>query len=168
MKTSELNEKQLMEYFSEHVRYEIQMLLNATEAISKQQLIANGLEYMPVESFAIHLRNLITFLYPNAQRDDDVCAKDFFATIGKWEQIRPMLAKILESAKIRADKEVGHLTTSRLAGTPAAKIWDVNGLSREIMPILKLFCDSSDKVKLDVPFNPVWGHYTKIMAPPSI
>lgn len=161
MKTSELSEGQLLEYFSEHIRYEIQMLLNATVAISNQLRVPNGLEHMPVESFAIHLRNLITFLYPYTHRDNDVCATDFFTRAGTWEQIRPSLSSVLKEAKNRADKEVGHLTTLRQAGTPETKKWDVTNLSREVMPILKIFCDSADRVKLKTAFNPIWEHYSR-------
>lgn len=160
MKTSALNQDQLFAYFAEHVRYEMQHLINATDAISRQLSIHNGLQYMVVESFAIHLRNLITFLYPYTKRDTDVCATDFFTHSGAWDNLRPKLSDVLEQAKTRTDKEVGHLTTFRQFGVPRTKIWDVTGLCDEIMPILKLFCESADKVKLDAAFTPIWQQYT--------
>lgn len=160
MKTSDLNEDQLYAYFAEHVRYEMQHLINATDAISRQLPIHNGLQYMVVESFAIHLRNLITFLYLYTKRDTDVCATDFFIHSGTWDNLRPRLSVVLEGAKTRTDKEVGHLTTVRQFGTPETKKWDVTGLCDEVMPILKLFCESADKVKLDEAFKPVWQQYT--------
>jgi len=121
MKTSELNEERLLAYFSEHVRYEMQHLINATDAISRQLPIHNGLRYTVVESFAVHLRNLITFLYPYTKRDTDVSATDFFTSSEIWDSLHPKLSDILERAKTRTDKEVGHLTTARQFGTPETK-----------------------------------------------
>lgn len=164
MKTSELNDVQLLNYFCEHVRYEIKILLNVTLAINKKLMVPIGLESTPVESFAIHLRNLITFLYPYKKRDNDVCATDFFLAKESWERVRPDLNSVLKVAKARADKEVGHLTTLRQAGTPETKAWDVIKLSAEIMPIVKLFCDSADKVNLDLHFKPIWEYYSSEIA----
>lgn len=148
MKTKDLSEQQLFEYFAEHVRYEVQMLLNVTSAILQQIQVPQGLQHAPVESYAIHLRNLITFLYPSSSRDTDVCAKDFFFKEETWEKIRPKLSETLTKAKIRADTEVGHLTIFRQNGTPKSKKWEVENLTDELMPSIRLFCESADKVKL--------------------
>ena len=129
MKTKDLSEIQLHKYFDEHVRYEVQMLLNATGAILKQTPISQELQYMPIESYAIHLRNIITFLYPFSRRDTDVCANDFFIDKSSWLEVRPKISEILKTAKDRADKEVGHLTTSRLSGTPEKKKWNVKAMT---------------------------------------
>ena len=159
MKTKELSNEQMHLYFAEHVRYEMWQLLNATDAISRQLSIHNGLQYMVVESFAIHLRNLITFLYPYTKREEDVCAEDYFINTEVWNKLRPKISSILKRAKTRADKEVGHLTTSRQFGTPESKKWDVAGLTDEVMPILKLFCESANKTSLNQDFKPIWGQY---------
>lgn len=164
MKTKDLNEEQLYEYFAEHFRYEVVMLLHATRGIRQKLSIAKGFEYMPVESFAIHLRNLINFLYPYAPHDDDVCAKDFFIREENWEEIRPVLSEVLKIAKKRADKEVGHLTTLRQAGTPESKVWDVDGLTAELMPLIDFFCKSADKVKRDLDVKHLLAYYSQIVA----
>lgn len=151
-------------YFTEHIRYEMQQLINATDAITRQLPVHNGLQHMIVESFAIHLRNLITFLYPYSKRENDVCAEDFFIDLNTWHKLRPRISTILEHAKSRADKEVGHLTTLRQFGTPE---WKVILLTDEVMPILKLFCEAADKVRLNLEFQPVWSQYeyTKTIRP---
>lgn len=150
MKTKDLNEEQLLKYFSEHVRYEVQMLLNMTNAIKQRFEVPRGLQYAAVESYAIHLRNLITFLYPSSfLRDTDVCAKDFFIEEKTWKEIRPQLSETLENARIRANKEVGHLTTSRKNGTDKDKEWDVENLTNELTPLIHLYCKSADKMKLE-------------------
>lgn len=159
MKTKDLTDEQMKLYFDEHVRYEMKQLINATDAISRQLPIHNGLQFMVVESFAIHLRNLITFLYPYSKRESDVCAEDFFADKEIWLKLRPKISFVLEGAKNRADKEVGHLTTLRQFGTPESKKWNVTLLTDEIMPILRLFCENADKTDLDRDFRPIWKQY---------
>lgn len=167
MKTKDLSNEQLRLYFSDHVRYEMQQLINATDAITRQLPINPGLQYMIIESFAIHLRNLISFLYPYTKRENDVCAKDFFNDFNTWHQLCPTISPTLELAKTRADKEVGHLTTLRQFGTPESKKWDVILLTDELMPILKQFCESADKTELCSLFKPIWTQYerTKTLRP---
>lgn len=147
-KTKELGNQELLEYFSEHIRYEVQMLLNAAWAISKKLQIQQGLEFMIVEAYAVHLRNLIAFLYPESTRDDDVCAKDFFLDEITWEQVRPEAGEGMKKARKRAHKEVSHLTTSRQFGTPKGKEWNIAGFTGEVMPVFEKFIESADKVDL--------------------
>lgn len=163
MKTKELSNEQISQYFAEHIRYEVQQLLNATDAISRRLSIHNGLQYMIVESFTIHLRNLITFLYPYIKREEDVCARDYFINTKTWDNLRPEISITLKQAKFRADKEVEHLTTSRQAGTSKSKEWNVADLTDEIMAILKIFCESADRINLSLDFKPLWNQhiYTK-------
>lgn len=159
MKATSLNNEELRLYFLEHVRYEVQLLMNAVIAIDQKMQVPTGLECMIVESFSIHLRNLITFLYPYTFRSNDVCAKNFFLRAGTWEGVRPELSNTLKQAKTRADVEVGHLTTLRKNGTPDNKTWDVKGLAMEIFPIFKLFCESADKVSLYSDIAKLQSHY---------
>ena len=104
-----------------------------------------------VESFAIHLRNLINFLYsdPSGVRDTDVHAGNFYSEKGLWEKVRPAISQTLEIARKRANKEVGHLTTERISGSnDPRKPWNIGDLTEEILSVLKLFSSSADKDKL--------------------
>jgi hypothetical protein len=163
MQTKDLTDTQLYEYFAEHVRYEIQLLLNAAWAISNKLKVPQGLEYMPVEAYAIHMRNLITFLYPPASpRKDDVCAKHFFIEETKWDSVRPGISQILIIARTRAHKEIGHLTTSRHAGTPKGKEWDIRNFTAELMPVIETFSETADRVILKECTEPLLAAYKKI------
>ena len=143
-----LTDKELLEYSEEHLFYEVEMLLNvcSVRIESLPQIFRN----MRVESFAIHLRNLIIFFYPTSTVfPTDVYATHFFSDSTKWRRLCPPFSQTLKDAKKRADKEVGHLTTERIAGTnDPHKEWDMSGLVNEITPIIKLFCASADKSKL--------------------
>lgn len=165
MKTKDLSEEQLLDYFKEHIRYEILMLLNATHAIKMQFQIQEGLKFMILESYAIHLRNLINFFYPPIRiRDTDVCAKDFFIEEATWGTKRPELSATLRKAKDRADKEVSHLTTLRKNANDNDKSWDVKPLTYEIMPVFNLFCKSTDKVELVSLVDDLMNHYSLIKS----
>ena len=148
MKTQNLSSDQIHQYFNVHVRYEVQMLLHVTSGVLEKIQVPQMLMHAPIESYAIHLRNIITFLYPSTVRDSDICAKDFFVDSETWSKIRPPLSDSLEKAKRRADKEVGHLTTARISGSPDEKQWDVKNLTGEIFPIMRFFVESADRVKL--------------------
>lgn len=155
MKTKDLSNEQLRIYFAEHVRYEMQMLIRYSWAIEQGIQTHPAIKHAPVEAYAIHLRNLITFLYPHAPHSDDVCAKDFFTNDALWEKIRPELGSLLKMAKKRADKEVGHLTTARQSGTPRGKEWNVANLTAELMPKVVFFCQSANRIALKKDIEPL-------------
>ena len=50
-----------------------------------------------------------------------------------------MIPEVLEVARIRANKEIAHLTTDRISGTPARKKWDFEGLVEVLLPVMNLF-----------------------------
>ena len=100
-----------------------------------------------IESFATHLRNIIEFLYPKKDkpRDTDVAAEDFFLSSASWIKFRadPM-SPVLEAAYEKANKEIAHLTTDRVSGSP----WDVEGLAKEVGPLLKRFVKNAENTRL--------------------
>ena len=107
------------------------------------------------EAFALHLRNLIVFLYPERFRleADDISAHHFIdskSPYEDWLRHRPPLPSILERAKIRADKELAHLTTARIAGTPPAKHWEPCALLRELKRVLASFAERADSNRVGV------------------
>lgn len=152
--TKDLTNEQLQHYYNEHVRYEIQQLLDNAVGIQLQLPLSPDLrclKFAPLEAFAIHLRNLITFLYPSNPRPSDVYARDFLKDTQTWESIYSVPSQTLKDAKLRADVEIGHLTTHRQNGTPENKTWEVKKLVGEIMPILEQFATSADKINAKLP-----------------
>ena len=132
----------LLAYSAEHVWYEFDMFLGlATLLAAPRDLVApsaedarrvsNGL----IESFVIHFRNVMDFFYLERPHPTDVVASDFFAR-GGWQ---PTISASLKAAGVRADKEIAHLTTSRISGTPSGKGWDVTGLANELRPVMVQF-----------------------------
>ena len=122
---------ELSAYADEHLVHEVSMLWLAAiqEPPTSDTPAATGdfIRNAQAEAFALHLRNLIVFLYPEwfEPKRDDVCAHHFLDTPAPyedWLKHRPGLSTVLENAKRRADKELAHLTTARIAGTPVSSL----------------------------------------------
>jgi hypothetical protein len=157
----------LLDYSNEHVFYEVDhffwladlldrssLIINPTSPFGTPSITVTGsapedlkrVNNILIEGFAIHLRNVIDFLYTKPQ-PTDVVAEDFFP-LGDWDKIRPPISTTLEAARIRANKEIAHLTTDRMAGSPPAKRWDCKGLANEIRPLLQLMSSKALSTRL--------------------
>ena len=133
---------------SEHLQYEISMLQSMANGIASgvagQGPIANAL----IESFVIHVRNMLDFLYAEDPRPDDVIAEDFFDTREQWTKDRPALSQLLSGVKWRAGKEVAHLTYARLDVTPIGKPWRFVEIANEIAAVISMFSDKVPRHKI--------------------
>jgi hypothetical protein len=140
----------LLGYSAEHVVYEFDMFLWVARAFeggtthigAPTPADVSRLKNVLVESFALHLRNVIDFLYDEKHYPTDVIAEDFLEP-GGWAGIRPPMTKTLEDARERANKEVAHLTTLRIGGNPAGKTWGVADLANEVRPLMRKFAESA-------------------------
>jgi hypothetical protein len=144
-----LSKEELLKYFDAHVKYEIQMLqftskLPLLDGDDAQTLYCN----MVFESFCIHLRNLLNFFYPpNSRKPSDVYAEYYFEKDNWWKENVVPISDSLEKARFRVNKEVGHLTTERIASMIPEKEWDRSQLMGEIVPIVTLFWKNADYIE---------------------
>jgi len=149
---SPLADPELSAYSIEHLAYEVTMLFFVQDFVSRKfsARLEQGLLNMVTESFATHVRNLVRFLYtePSKAWPDDVIAYDFFDDPSTWSSARPALSPTLEAAWERADKEIAHLTTKRIAGGPPRKAWQVTALIAELRPLLRLFVANASPKRL--------------------
>lgn len=139
----------LKRYSDEHLAYEMKMLFRAVRARPTSRFFNNA----RIEAFANHARNLIVFLYPDlfSLMPDDVAAHHFLASsapFAEWRRIRPPLVPVLRRAKVRADKELAHLTARRIAGRRPQKAWDMVGIARALRSILQVFVSRADPARL--------------------
>ncbi len=118
------------------------------------------------EAFAVHVRTLAAFLYPEhfQSKPDDVTAGHFFSSPHEWQLRRPKLSDALAAARKRSDKEVAHVTTARIAGTPPAKHWDVRTLLRELGTVLVLFATYAESERLGPKARDEIGRCADILA----
>lgn len=139
----------LMAYSDEHVVYEFDMFLWLAQVCGSGLKIgapsaadATRLSNVRIESFVVHLRNVIEFLYPRSPRSTDVVAADFFDP-DVWDGLRPTISGTLEVARHRADREIAHLTSCRITGGPPEKVWDFMSLADEIRSLMRLVAENA-------------------------
>jgi hypothetical protein len=129
---------------TEHLKYEYSMLLAVAEALSSSLALNGFLKNALLESFAIHFRSLVDFLYrPANARSDDMAAEDFFDDQARWSEVRPTISPILDRGRRRAHKEIAHLTYARLAITESEKDWPFSEITTEIRRLMDLFQETS-------------------------
>ena len=106
--------KEELKEASNHLYYEIWMLNSLANGLASGIGGQGPLQNALLESFAIHVRALIDFLYSEKAKNDAVIAEDYFNSPEIWIRIRPGNSDILRKARIRAHKEIAHLTYERL------------------------------------------------------
>jgi hypothetical protein len=139
--SSIMNNEELTKFSGVHLLYELKMFWWLTGAISYM----DGYMYDALlESWVVHLRNLINFFCRPRDRDD-VIAEDFFDNPSAWSQSE---SGTLKNARVRADKELSHITEKRKYAGEKDKDWDVAGLFREIVDIARRFASQASEAKL--------------------
>jgi hypothetical protein len=138
-------DQQLLDYSEEHLLYELQLFRWVAENLPRD----NGFPLSALlESFAIHLRNLIDFFYtqPGDARNDDLVAADFFDLPSAWNP--GAIPKSLADARERANKEVSHITYKRKGGSDPTKPWPVADLFNEVHAVSAKFSAGASSMKL--------------------
>jgi len=144
-KTSELTAVELREY--EALAYEIEMLGEVTRLLASMTNAPQGLKNVLVESFAVHYRNLASFLWPPSQpkkkkkRGTDVLAHHFAE---RWAPTDPRPDDLID----RVSVEVSHLTTRRLSGKHSKKEWRPLACVEALLPTLEAFVSQADAERL--------------------
>jgi hypothetical protein len=142
------SDEELKEFAEEHLAYEVNMMIGAAKGLSQpnnSQFVINAL----LESFTIHLRALIDFIWePSNVWKDDAIACDFFNSTEQWKKVRPDFPAALEPARSRTGKEVAHLTYARMKVTPETKGWNIGEMTEAMVRALKVFADNADKKRI--------------------
>ena len=116
-----------------HVVYEFDMLDFTADWLQRhgrspppdysQQMKVNAV----LESFLVHVRNLIQFLYADRGKGrsfpTDLDARDYVEDVQKWTASRDSIAYAYETAAHRANKRLAHLTAER---DPRGKEWSLD------------------------------------------
>jgi len=133
---------------SNHLHYEFSMLTSVAHAIASGMSSNGWLLNALLESFVIHFRALLDFFYPAENpKQDDVLAKDYFDD-GGWDKIKPKLSDALAKEKVRAHKEIAHLTYARLNVTPETKNWAFIDIANEMNAVMEVFLKHVPKARL--------------------
>lgn len=149
-------------YAKDHLVYEIQMVsglvgrferfarllptLPATTSVPAEREVLDLVgRNADIESFAIHCRVLINFLYGKKTTSKDCVARDFFTEPSAWPTVRPPKSKVLRSIPIRATTEVAHLSYDR---THPAPPWDYNGIWESLTEVVRVFLNGASRDRL--------------------
>jgi hypothetical protein len=134
--------EELTKYSGEHLLHEFKMFWWLSGVIAYMD---GYMHDALLESWLVHLRNLILFFCHSRSDTDDVIAGDFLDNPGDWSQIESTTFK---TARERANKELSHITEKRKYTGETDKDWDVAGLFREIEDIARQFASKASEAKL--------------------
>ena len=158
MGTRQRSDEELAGFSEEHLRYEVRMLHGTAQALRDSARDQDGTigritRYALLESFLIHARVLINFLYDGPKWDDDVAAEDFFDKNEQWTKHRPAKSCLLRENQERINKAVAHLTKVRAGLKPEMKQWECWEIENEIGGILVQFCTLAPECRLGDEFR---------------
>jgi hypothetical protein len=130
-----------------HLSYEISMLASTAALLSDPDIADTPTENAVLESFTVHARALMHFLFPKGRIDDeDVLASDYFNDPSVWDVLRGDLPKALEKVRSRVGTEIAHLSYARLTTLPAAKGWDVAAILGALTDLIDRFKQGADRL----------------------
>ncbi|GEM_PF-771183 len=139
MKRQRKGEDELKEA-SIHLYYEVWMLRETAALLARGQFQEPALSNALIESFTVHARALIDFLYSKENPlPSDVIAQDFFEAPDEWEKTRPDAPEGLAKARGRVNKEIAHLTYDRQLVRPELKGWAFQALAQDILSVVNVF-----------------------------
>ncbi|MCZ6691094.1 MAG: hypothetical protein O7H41_16015 [Planctomycetota bacterium] len=148
------SDAELVQTSENHLKYEVDMLAALTEAIPKlgpeedESFTSWGIRHALLESFAVHARTLLGFLYSSSPWEDDVIAEDFFDDPETWRKARPDKSAVLSKIHRRVGKEIVHLTYARSRVTKEVKKWPILEIYQEIATAFRRFLDLAPKSRL--------------------
>jgi hypothetical protein len=134
--------------FSEHLHYEVIQLIRTARILDTKSAridpahaeMLDNIYNAVIESFGLHARSLLDFLYiENKSKPDDVIARDYVGIIANWEREIGKITPALQKARDRVNKEMAHLTSTRLAVTEDAKSWQFVNIMKDIIELFKIF-----------------------------
>lgn len=145
----------LRDYSNEHLWYEIWMFFQTGVVLPvgvdspEVGFISNAI----LESFAIHLRNLLDFFYPNGRpKPDDIVAAYYYHD-GELPPTFPPKSELLNNSEVRAHKQVSHLTTKRFTGHHPEKRWHTATLMGEMAELVMAFVETASHDRLPPEFS---------------
>ena len=141
-----LSDEELSEYADAHLAYELDMLrwsgsilyaynIAALRGFSLESPLSQPIANALLESFAIHSRNLVDFLYLRnhykKDRASDIVVEDYLDDRA-LQRTLPPISELLRDAKKKADKQVAHLACERLRYGVMDKSWMYAEITREL------------------------------------
>lgn len=128
-----------LKLISEHLWYEVQMLVGLSRYMSSGGSDNNLINNAVLEAYTIHARLILDFLTPKKPKPDDVLAIDFLEDVQEWIKMQNEMYQQIKTIRNRVAKEVAHLTYKRIYVTADEKSWKFEEITDEIMRMFNLF-----------------------------
>jgi hypothetical protein len=154
------SDDRLRKFATEHLDYEVAMLAGLVEHFREIRAAidaaGDGEPEIPddvtrnaqVESFVIHARTLLEFLYrkrPNPRFPDDALAGDFLDDPEEWGRLRPPKTARLVDVEARVGSGVVHLSYARL--DVVDKTWLID-LWYDLATVVRAFAENASNERL--------------------
>ncbi len=139
-----LSDSQLKAYADEHLRYEFDMLAASTGILGAlppqlpEDVVSFALRNGLLNTFAIHSRNLIDFLYSRSKGKDkptDIVIEDYADDATVATHLLP-ITPLLDSAIVKANKQAAHLTKERIDFEHEGKEWQFIAIADQVVKAL--------------------------------
>jgi len=141
---------------SDHLCYEYWMFRELTAGLATGTIQPGWLHNALVESWVVHLRAIVDFVFPpKSVNPDDVVAADFFDRPSDWEAALPAMSEALTRGRRRAAKEIVHLSYRRIGINHEDKQWHFVALAAEVEPLMAHFLRQVPKNRL----GPRWSSF---------
>jgi len=115
----------------------------------------SGISTNLIESYALHLRNIVAFFYNDNRTPNEIVAADFCAE-GNWVEVRPPMSRALDIAHKRANKILLPLTQERDSLEGPANGWNFDGLTAEIKLVFQLFLKTAIPERISPMLSALW------------
>jgi hypothetical protein len=161
---------ELRDYADEHLLYEIWMSatlttrmrrhaarfhagLSASDDPLAHELLDLTGRNADIESFALHVRNLLFFLYGKKAKQGDVVAASYFEDREDWSRNRPDRPKSLRRVNTRVPVEIVHLSVGRLKVRESDKRWPYEAMWRDLAAVIGVFLERVPEGRVSAEFR---------------
>ena len=128
---------------SNDLYYELWMFLKLASGLATGVFGESVLSNALLESFAIHAKVLLDFLYNDNLDQGELSALDYVPNSEHWIHARPrktaLLRRVEADVRHRAAKEIGRLTYDRRLGAPEKTPWPFMRIAKEVNDAVDIF-----------------------------
>jgi hypothetical protein len=120
---------------SEHLCYEVTMLRFTARQLAERQAEGDEPKNALLESFAIHVRNLMNFFF----RKESSRVKNEMLALDYLDNWNPPKSEYLRRIEGKINEEISHLSYKRNGVSPEAKKWRIDLIVAELEQVLTAF-----------------------------
>ncbi len=128
-----------------HIAYETSMLLFCTRALGEADAERSAeVENALLESFTIHARSLTSFLFVEADDEQEMVAAHFVRDPAVWREERGELPEVLGVVRQGLGNEVAALAYGREEVGPVARAWKVQEIAAALGRVMAVLLKHVD------------------------